>query len=678
MNIFDLAAKISLDTSEFDRGIKNAGGKMISFSKGTGKFVKRFTTVVTAALGTISGFAIKTGMSFEGQMSKVAAISGATAQEFEKLSEKAKELGRNTKFSASEAGEAFEYMAMAGWKTSEMLNGITGVMDLAAASGENLGIVSDIVTDSMTAFGLSADKSAHFADVLAAASSNSNTNIAMMGETFKYAAPLAGALGYTIEDTAVAIGLMANAGIKSSQAGTSLRSMFTRLAKPTKEVNKAFEKLGYTTENILTDSNGGMKPFSEVLEDLRKRFSNLSEVEKAETAAMLAGQEAMSGMLAIINTSDEDFNALTNAIQNADGAAKNMAKTMENNLQGQITKMKSALEGFAITFFEKVSPTLTKFTAKATETVSKLTKTFEDDGTDGLIKAITEMLKNSVISFSEQLPATIERIVKFIKREFPKFRETAIDLIHTINNALIKSIPILLEASQSIINDLAKFLKDPAELHKFLDTAFTIVSQIGLFIIQNVPLLIDVAINLIESFASYILDPKNIKKLLQTGVDIVVAIINGLFESIPKLIEGAGTLISNIFQTFKETDWLKLGRDIVQGIKDGISEKWQELKNWFNNLWDDLTGVTDLEIERRASVSAGSSSYLQGGASTITTDYASQVKQSQTKSEPKPKSETKPRNVNINQYINSKPQTPSELASTTRSYFEGARFTVAY
>ena len=284
-------------------------------------------------------------------MSEVAAISGATGEDLQKLTDKAKEMGAKTKFSATESAEAFKYMAMAGWKTSDMLNGIEGIMNLAAASGENLGSVSDIVTDALTAMGLSAKDSSHFADVLAAASSNSNTNVGMMGETFKYAAPLAGALGYNIEDLALSIGLMANAGIKSSQAGTSIRSVLTRLAKPTKEVDKAMTKYGIS----ITNTDGSMKSLREVMENMRTSLQGLPEDEQAAAAAAIGGQEAMSGLLAIINASDDDWNKLSKAIDNCNGETERMANTMIDNLSGAVTIAKSALEGLGIAIFETYS-----------------------------------------------------------------------------------------------------------------------------------------------------------------------------------------------------------------------------------------------------------------------------------------------------------------------------------
>lgn len=259
---------------------------------------------------------------------------------------------------------------MAGWKTEDMLSGINGIMDLAAASGENLGTVSDIVTDALTGFGLSAEDSGHFADVLAAASNNANTNVAMLGESFKYIAPLAGAMGYSVEDTSVALGIMANSGIKAGQAGTSLRSAISSMLKPSDEAATLMEKYGIS----LTDSAGNAKSLKDVMLNLRESFGTMTEAEKTQAAATIFGTEAMSGMLAIINASEGDFNKLTDSIDNADGTAKKMAETMQDNLKGKITQLKSALEGAGIAIGEKLIPALTNGVNKVTDIVSAFNK----------------------------------------------------------------------------------------------------------------------------------------------------------------------------------------------------------------------------------------------------------------------------------------------------------------
>lgn len=255
---------------------------------------------------------------------------------------------------------------MAGWKTTDMLNGIDGIMNLAAASGENLALVSDICTDAMTAFGLSADQSARFADVLAAASSNANTNVAMLGESFKYVAPVAGAMGYSIEDTAVALGLMANSGIKASQAGTSLRQILLGLQGGVELATKSTDSWVIEVEN----ADGSMRNLNDVVVDLREAFADMTDAQKASNAEAIAGKIGMSGLLSIVNASEKDFNKLTGAIDNSTGVAKKMADTMQNNLKGKITQFKSALEGAGIAIGENLIPALTKGVTKITDMVS--------------------------------------------------------------------------------------------------------------------------------------------------------------------------------------------------------------------------------------------------------------------------------------------------------------------
>ena len=300
---------------------------------------------------------VSTYGAFEESMSNVKAISGATAEEFDKLTAKAKEEGATTKFTAKDSADAFGYMAMAGWKTEDMLQGIDGIMSLAAASNEDLATTSDIVTDALTAFGLKASDSGHFADVLAQASANASTNVGMMGESFKYVAPVAGALKYSVEDVSLALGLMANASVKGSMAGTSLKTSLANMAAPTDKMEAAMDKYGIS----LTKRNGEMKTMHEVLDNLRSSLGGLSETERTAAASTIFGKEAMAGMLAIINASEDDYNKLTAAVNNADGASQQMADTMLDNMNGSFTLLQSAVDGAKIALGERLSPYLREF-----------------------------------------------------------------------------------------------------------------------------------------------------------------------------------------------------------------------------------------------------------------------------------------------------------------------------
>lgn len=311
---------------------------------------------VTISAGAGIASTVQTFAEFESAMSQVKAISGATGEDFGKLTEKAKQMGATTKFTAAEAAEGFNYMAMAGWKTNDMLSGIEGIMSLAAASGESLGTTSDIVTDALTAFGLKASDSGHFADVMAQAAASANTNVGMMGETFKYAGTMAGSLGYSIEDVALMTGLMANAGLKGSMAGTSLNTMFTRLSTNTNGATDAIRELGVEFFN----SDGTARKLSDVMRELRTATAGMSAEQKSNLAYTVAGMEAQKGLLAILNASEEDYNHLSEAINNADGASKRMADTMMDNLSGKWTMFKSALDGVKIALAERMEPYLMK------------------------------------------------------------------------------------------------------------------------------------------------------------------------------------------------------------------------------------------------------------------------------------------------------------------------------
>jgi len=330
---------------------------------------------------------------FESMMSQVKAISGATGQEFDDLTAKAQEMGATTKFTATESAEAFNYMAMAGWKPQQMIDGISGIMSLAAASGEDLGTTSDIVTDALTAFGLQAGDAGHFADVLAQASANANTNVSMLGESFKYVAPVAGAMNYSVEDTSLALGLMANASIKGSMAGTALKTSLANMAAPTDSMAAAMDKYGIS----LTDSEGNMKSLRGVIDNLRGSLGGLSETEQTAAASTIFGKEAMAGMLAIINASEEDYNKLSTAIGNSKDAAEGMADTMLDNLKGSFTLMQSAIEGTENAFGKRLSPYLRGIAGGITDMMPEITDGINavmdvvDDKIAGVKRKITDM-----------------------------------------------------------------------------------------------------------------------------------------------------------------------------------------------------------------------------------------------------------------------------------------------
>lgn len=547
----------SIDSKGFQSGIDGIGSIAEKGLKATGAILAGTAT----AIGAIGAASVKVGSDFEASMSKVAAISGATGDDLKALTDKAKEMGATTKFSASESADALQYMAMAGWKTEDMLNGLEGIMNLAAASGEDLATTSDIVTDALTAFGLSAEDSTHFADVLAQASSNANTNVGMMGETFKYVAPVAGALGYTAEDTALAIGLMANSGIKASQAGTSLRSIMSRMAKPTKEVQGAMGKLGVS----LTDSNGNMKSLNEVMGDLRNGFAGLSEAEAAEMAAALGGQEAMSGLLAIVNASDDDFDKLSDAIYSCDGAAKRMADTMNDNLQGQITILKSGLEGLGISLYENMEAPLKEVVKEAQNMVQQLQDAFNNGGLDEVVSTVGDIFAQIVEKAASAAPDLIDvasdMIQSFltgINNNLPEIASAGVDIVTSLGSALIENTGLLWSTGVALLAEVLSGLAD--NMPQLVESAKDALSQFGSALVEYAPSIGESAAKIVSYLASAVIE--NLPQIIEVGKQIVQGFIAGIEQEFP----GLGAFLSGLFDGFASTL-----APIAQTVVDALS-----------------------------------------------------------------------------------------------------------
>ena len=545
--------------------LQSAGDKI----SGVGQKLLPVTAGVTA-LGTI---AVKTGADFDSAMSKVAAVSGATGSEMDALREKAREMGSKTKFSASEAAEAMNYMAMAGWKTNDMLSGIEGIMNLAAASGEDLASTSDIVTDALTAFGLSASDSGHFADILAAASSNANTNVSMMGETFKYAAPVLGSLGYSAEDSAIAIGLMANAGIKSSQAGTALRSAITNLAKPTGTVASAMEQYGIS----LTDSSGKMYSLRELMEQLRQKLGGLSEAEQAQAAASLFGKEAMSGMLAIINGSPADFEKLSNAIDTCsdtvdgyNGTTEKMAAVMQDNLAGQVTILKSQLEELAISFSDILMPTIRSIVSRIQELVDKLNQL--DPQTKETIAKIA-LVAAALGPMLVVLGKTISSVGTVFSAVFklPALFSAVQGGIGAITGALGVSLGPLLAIIAAVAALVAAFVHLWKTNDEFKSNIIAIWEQIK---------------STFTGLTQGITDRLNALGFdFESFTDVLKAAWDGLCNLLAPIFEGVFQNISNIFSEF--TGVLLGLLDVLIGLFTGDWEQcWNGIKGIFTSIWD--------------------------------------------------------------------------------------------
>ena len=403
--------KVVIETDLDSSGIEKGLSKLRSI---TAKGMKAATVAITgtaAALGGVAAAAIKVGSDFESQMSRVKAISGATGEEFEQLKEQAMQLGADTSFSASQAAEGMENLAAAGFTTSEIMSAMPGLLNLAAASGEDLASSSDIAASTLRGFGLAASDAAHVADVLAANANRTNSSVADTGEAMKYIAPLARAAGLSLEETAAAIGIMANAGVNGSQAGTSLRGALSRLSKPTKDMSEAMDELGIS----FYDSNGKMKSLTEQVGMLRQATEGMTDEQKNNYLVTLYGQEALSGMLALINEGEGSLGELTNAYKNCDGAAQKAAETMQDNLSGALEQLGGSAETLGLAFYNSVADNLKNAAKTATESINNITDSFNNGGLNEAIQTAGDEFANLAVEAASHAPEMVDTAVDFIE-----------------------------------------------------------------------------------------------------------------------------------------------------------------------------------------------------------------------------------------------------------------------
>lgn len=617
-----------VDMSSLSDAVERAGGGFTVFKGAVADLLAEGLRELAECLKEVAKYMVQTGMAFDQSMSKVEALidpSERTAENMEALTQKAMEMGAKTKFSAGESADAMTHLAQAGWTAQEMLAGIDGVMNLAATDGIELATAAEITSDALNALGYEAGDASRFADVLAVSAAASSTNVEEMGYAFQYAGPLAGALGYSMEDLAVALGTMANAGIKGEKAGTSLRSLFTNMAKPTDAMATAMEKYGIS----LTDAQGNMLPLQDVLYKLRDTFDGLSEAEKTSLAATLANKTGMSGLLAIVNSSDEEFNQMTASINDSKGAAEEMATVMQDNLAGDVEKLGGAFDTLSIALTDKFNEPMreavqavTAFLdgeATMTETLNRLggafSQAFETFKTflPQLGQMGSEFLNWIVNGIVTGLPGLLStggqivmNLLSGIASMIPNVMQTAVDVFHDFTLGLQMNLPLILEQGRQILMNLVTGIANnlPSLVSQALDsimrfattlydnaptliqTGFDMLSKLVQGILNCLPTLLSKVPEIISKFANII--NHNFPTILKKGFELLWQIIKGILSAIPDLIKNIPKIITAIVDVWEAFNWLSLGKKCIDLLGKGIKGMW----TWMKNIGKQTVDVT--------------------------------------------------------------------------------------
>ena len=642
MDLLNLVAKLSIDSSGFDKGLSSAKTAVSSLGTGIKKGFATVTKVtalaVTAASTAVVGFgksAVTAGSQFDTSMSQVAATMGKSTDEIKDLREFAKKMGRETAFSASEAADALNYMALAGYDSKTSMSMLPNVLNLAAAGSIGLADASDMVTDAQSALGLSLDDTSKLVNKMAKASSKTNTSVAQLGEAILTVGGTAKNLKGGTTELSAALGLLADNGVKGAEGGTALRNIILSLSAPTGSAAKALKALGVE----VFDEQGNMRDLESIFTDLNASLSTMSQGEQTQALNKIFNKVDLKSVNALLGTSVGRWDEVTKEIDNATGSAQKMADTQLDTLAGDITKFKSALEGAQIETSEKLTPSLREFVQLGTTGISEMTTAFKEDGLEGLMAAFGETLNKGIELIISKMPeiisagvtlletliegiesnldqvieasstiistlseAAIENLPKIVDMalqimislaeslldNLPKIIKAALKIIVSLANGITKALPKLIPAIVDCIREIVDTLTNPKQLAQIINAALDLVITLVEGIIDNLDELMDAAIQIILNIVEYLLTPKNLAKLVSAALRIQIALAGGLIKAIPQVIKGIAQLIMKIGETITHHDWGSFGKNIVDGVFNGLKNAWNSISSWWSDSWNGL------------------------------------------------------------------------------------------
>ena len=573
--------------------------------------------------------AVSVGQEFDSSMSQLAATLGMTTDAiknnvngagdtFEMLRDKAKEMGASTNFSASQAADGLNTLAASGYTAEQSIDMIEDVLHLSAAGSIDMANAAGYISGAMKGFNDRTKTSAYYADLMAKGATLANTSVAQLGEAMSSGAAGAAAYSQTADSMTVALLRLAEQGEVGSAAGTALSAAMKNLYTPSDKAKKALAELGISAY----DTNGKARDFNTVVNELDNSLSKYTEEQQNAYKQSIFGQQGLNAYNKMVVTAIDKQNEWTQALANCSGEAANQYATMTDNLQGDIDSWNSALDGFKIELSDKLMPTVREFVQFGTESLSSITKAFQENGFDGVMDALSDSLNNGITMITQKLPQFLSvaktivlALVKGIANNLPEIVKAALELVTSLVTGLLDSLPELLPAAVGIVQAVADTITKPDTLTQILDAALQLLIAMSDGLIDAIPQLVDAAIQIIENLIRFLVEPQNISKLVNAGIRVTMALQTGLLNALPKLAEGALKLVLAIGDTIVHTDWLQVGKNIVDGLWNGLKRSWGSLQEWFNNA---VNGLVDgikgwLGIHSPSKVFAGIGDFMALG-----------------------------------------------------------------
>lgn len=606
MNAFELFAVLKLDKSSYEKGLSNAATAASKFSG----VAKAAIGAVTATIGTattaataFAANAVKVGMNFDASMSQVAATMGKTVDEIQDLREFAKEMGRTTSFSASQAADALNYMALAGYSAETSMKMLPNVLNLAAAGGIDLAYASDMITDSQSALGLSLEQTSKLVDQMAKAASKTNTSVAQLGEAILTVGGTAKIMkGGTVE-LSTALGILADNGIKGAEGGTALRNILMSMSSD--NFKNVFGELGVSAY----DANGKMRDMNDILSEMNQVMSSMTDEEKTEIISKAFNKYDLKAVNALLGTTSQRWNEVSGAIENSAGSSAKMAETQLDNLSGNLTKFKSALEGAKIEISDKLSPTLSEFVKFGTEGLSKIVDAFSKNGFEGAIEAFNGVLGDALKTISKMLPDFIKAGTKIAEGIFkgiidaiptlidavPDILPTVIDGIFNLVQALIDQLPDIIPKLTEAVMKIIDMLTNPDILTRIVELALDLTIALKDGIWKSLPKILEALPKIVENLIKALL--QSIPKIVDAGIKLFTALVQDAPAIIMGIVKAIPQIIAAIFQAFASfgTDLGKIFSNAWEGLKkifdpavvgQFFSNVWQGIQNAFSAVGD--------------------------------------------------------------------------------------------